>query len=272
MRAPASSTGASPSKRPGASRDARWVRTSHSGVKLSAAGYRTRYLPLALAKGLAPDTWEALTDQEYRRCRSSLLLPVSSSFREAPFSWRQRVCFWAASLHYLGSAVLVLGLVLPLAIVLWFHPEDLQATPVLAVVPALLSTWLVLPLLARGWSPAIYRVEMINAFCHLLAVLDALRDGVVDRFSTGATSRTSRTRMGTPRRVALMARAWFVLAQLAVWGGVASYLVAGHPPGAVVPVVLLWGLQVWLLLPVVVRLGPTPRFTDVLAGLTRSST
>ena len=244
----------------------------HSGVKLSAAGYRTWYLPLALAKGLAPDTWEALTHQQYQRCRSSLLLMVSSSFREAPFSWRQRVCFWAASLYYLSSAAMVLGLALPLAIVLWFHPEGLQETPVLAVVPALLSTWLVLPLLARGWSPAIYRVEMINSLCHLLAVVDAVRDRVAASLPTRATSRTSRKPMGTPRRVALTARTWFVLAQLAVWGGVASYLWAGHPPSAVVPVVLLWGLQVWLLLPVVVRLAPTPRISAVLARRTRSST
>ena len=236
----------------------------HSGVKLWVANYRTRYLPLALAKGLAPDTWGALTNQQYRWCRSSMLLMVSSFFREAPFSWRQRVCFWAAFLYYMSSAAMVLTLVLPTAIVLWFYPEDLRAAHFLAVVPALVSTWFVFPLLARGWSPAIYRVCMINTFCHLLAVVDALRNQVAAWIPTGAASRAPRKGMGTPRKVALMARAWFVLAQTAVWGGVVSYLRAGYPMVDVLPLVLLWGLQVWFLLPVVVRLAPTPRLSQSL--------
>ena len=44
----------------------------HSGVKIWVADYRTRYLPLVLAKGLAPDTWGALTNQQYRWCMGSL--------------------------------------------------------------------------------------------------------------------------------------------------------------------------------------------------------
>ena len=85
----------------------------HSGVKIWVANYRTRYLPLVLAKGLAPDTWEALTNQQYRWARSSMLLMVSAFFREAPFNWRQRICFWAAFLYYMASAAIILTATLP---------------------------------------------------------------------------------------------------------------------------------------------------------------
>ena len=50
----------------------------HSGVKLWVADYHTRYVPIVLAKGLAPDSWNALTNQQYRWCRSSMLLMMSA--------------------------------------------------------------------------------------------------------------------------------------------------------------------------------------------------
>ena len=91
----------------------------HSGVKIWGAKYRTRYLPLVLAKGLAPDSWSALTNQQYRWCRSSMLLMISSLFRAAPFNLRQRVCFWAAFLYYMSSAAICITSTLPTLIILW---------------------------------------------------------------------------------------------------------------------------------------------------------
>ena len=195
----------------------------HSGVKLWVAGYRTRYLPLVLATGLAPDTWNALTNQQYRWCRSSMLLMVSTFFRDAPFGWRQRVCFWAAFLYYMQSAAIVLTAVLPTTIMLWKYPEELTAWHYLAVLPALVSTWFVFPLLARGWSPFIFRVCMINTFCHVLAVTDALRNQVQAWVPTGATTRTPKRRAGVPARIAVIGRVWFVVSQVAIWAGVWHY-------------------------------------------------
>ncbi|MCL3817437.1 glycosyltransferase [Aeromicrobium wangtongii] len=231
----------------------------HSGVKIWVADFRTRYLPLVLAKGLAPSTWSALTNQQYRWCRSSMLLMVSSFFRDAPFGWRQRVCFWAAFLYYMSSAAMMLTAVLPTAIMLWFHPSELSAWHYLAVVPALVSTWAVFPLLARGWSPMIFRVCMINTFCHALAVLDALRNQVQAWVPTGASASAPRKRVGVPRRVALIGRTWFVLTQLVIWGGVVRYALAGQDVLDIWPLLALWGLQVYLLLPLVLRLQPSRR-------------
>src|SRR5207344_2298579 len=72
----------------------------HSGVKLWRAGYETRYLPLCLAKGVAPTDFPSLANQQARWCRSSMMLMIDRHFREAPFDWKQRAAFWAAFLYY----------------------------------------------------------------------------------------------------------------------------------------------------------------------------
>ncbi len=231
----------------------------HSGVKIWVSGHRTRYLPLVLATGLAPDTWGALTNQQYRWCRSSMLLMVSSFFRDAPFGWRQRLCFWAAFLYYMQSAAMILTAVLPTSIMLWFYPEELTAGHYVAVVPALISTWLVFPLLARGWSPAIFRVCMINTFCHLLAVTDALRNQVQAWVPTGAAATAPTRKLGVPQRVALIGRTWFVLSQGVIWGGLWHYHASGGDLMSIWPLLALWGLQLYLLAPLMLTLRPTPR-------------
>ena len=94
----------------------------HSGVKLAWAGYETRYLPLCLAKGVAPADFPSLANQQTRWCRSSMLLMLEKHFQEAPFTWKQRAAFWAAFLYYMSSAALLLTGPFPTLTMIWFFP------------------------------------------------------------------------------------------------------------------------------------------------------
>ena len=94
----------------------------HSGVKLWWAGYETRYLPLCLAKGVAPTDFPSLANQQARWCRSSMLLMIEKHFQEAPFTWKQRAAFWAAFLYYMSSAALLLTGPFPTLTMIWFYP------------------------------------------------------------------------------------------------------------------------------------------------------
>ena len=94
----------------------------HSGVKLWWAGYETRYLPLCLAKGVAPTDFPSLANQQARWCRSSMMLMIEQHFREAPFDWEQRAAFWAAFLYYMSSAALLLTGPFPTLTMIWFYP------------------------------------------------------------------------------------------------------------------------------------------------------
>lgn len=232
----------------------------HSGVKIWVANYRTRYVPLVLARGLAPDTWEAITNQQYRWCRSSMLLMVSQFFVDAPFTRRQRICFWAAFLYYMASAALLFTSALPTILMLWLFPDQFHWWNYLAMVPAFLSTFLIFPRLARGWDIRIYRVTTINSCCHVLACVDALRQKVQAWVPTGTASQTTVKSAGkkvnTPRRVSVLLRSWLLVVQTLLWVGVARDVGNWANAAVFLPAIALGLLQLYMLAPFLWRLNP----------------
>ena len=189
----------------------------HSGVKLWWAGYETRYLPLCLAKGVAPRDFASLANQQARWCRSSMMLMVEKHFVEAPFDWKQRAAFWAAFLYYISSAALLLTGPFPTLAMVWFFPQRIYPHNYLPILPALAATLFVFPFLSRGWRPTIYRVCMINSCCHLYAVWYALRGRVAEWVPTGA----SPGRGQVPVMVNRILCTWIVAVELAFWSGLA---------------------------------------------------
>ena len=189
----------------------------HSGVRLAWAGYETRYLPLCLAKGVAPADFPSLANQQTRWCRSSMLLMLEKHFREAPFTWQQRAAFWAAFLYYMSSAALLLTGPFPVLAMIWFFPHHIYPHNYLPMLPAIAATLFVFPLLSRGWRPTIYRVCMINSCCHMYAVWYALRGSVAEWVPTGASSRKGQV----PRTVNRILLTWIVLVQGLLWSGLA---------------------------------------------------
>ena len=189
----------------------------HSGVRLAWAGYETRYLPLCLAKGVAPADFPSLANQQTRWCRSSMLLMLEKHFREAPFTWQQRAAFWAAFLYYMSSAALLLTGPFPVLAMIWFFPARIYPHNYLPMLPAIAATLFVFPLLSRGWRPTIYRVCMINSCCHMYAVWYAIRGSVAEWVPTGASSRKGQV----PRTVNRILLTWIVLVQGLLWSGLA---------------------------------------------------
>jgi cellulose synthase (UDP-forming) len=212
----------------------------HSGVKLWWAGYETRYVPLVLAKGIAPNSFRALANQQYRWCRSSMLLMVSKHFREASFTWQQRTAFWAAFLYYMASAALVVTGPLPTLVMVWLFPRLVHDYNYLPMVPAMLATLLVFPIMTRGWRMSIYRVCTINSVCHLLAIIHALQDKIEDWVPTGQSrtssesgsgsgERITRRSAGVPAKVDRILRTWLLIEQALLWGGLIFRGVQGDP-------------------------------------------
>jgi cellulose synthase (UDP-forming) len=189
----------------------------HSGVKLFWAGYETRYLPLCLAKGVAPTDFASLANQQARWCRSSMLLMIEKHFREAPYTWKQRAAFWAAFLYYMSSAALLLTGPFPTLTMIWFYPHRIYPHNYLPILPALAATLFVFPFLTRGWRPTIYRVCVINSCCHVYAIWYAIRDRVAEWVPTGASPDGGQV----PVMVNRILCTWIVLVQLLLWSGLA---------------------------------------------------
>jgi cellulose synthase (UDP-forming) len=184
-------------------------------VKLWWAGYETRYLPLCLAKGVAPGDFPSLANQQVRWCRSSMLLMIEEHFRQTPFTWQQRAAFWAAFLYYMSSAALLITGPFPTLTMIWFFPAHIAPQNYLPILPALAASILAFPFLSRGWRPTIYRVCMINACCHLYAVWYALRGLVAEWVPTGAAPYGGQV----PAKVNRILLTWIVLVQALLWSG-----------------------------------------------------
>lgn len=189
----------------------------HSGVKLFWAGFETRYLPLCLAKGVAPTDFAALANQQARWCRSSMLLMIEKHFQEAPFTWQQRAAFWAAFLYYMSSAALLITGPFPTLTMIWFYPQRIYPHNYLVILPALAASLLVFPLMSRGWRPTIWRVCMINSCCHAYAIWHAIRDRVAEWVPTGASPDDGQV----PVTVNRILCTWIVLVQVLLWSGLA---------------------------------------------------
>jgi cellulose synthase (UDP-forming) len=98
---------------------------------------------------------------------------------------------------------------------------------------------------------------MINTFCHLQAVVDALRDKVQAWVPTGATNAAPAKKKGNvPLRTAVIGRVWFFTTQGLLWAGIARAIIDGVNPLLMWPTILLAGIQVWMLGPVLVSLKP----------------
>jgi cellulose synthase (UDP-forming) len=189
----------------------------HSGVKLSWAGYETRYLQLCLARGVAPLDFPSLANQQARWCRSSMMVMIDRYFEEAPFTWQQRAAFWAAFLYYMSSAALLITGPFPALTMIWFFPARIFPHNYLPMVPAIAATLFVFPMLSRGWRPTIYRLCVINSCCHLYSVWYAMRGRVADWVPTGASPRSGRV----PLMVNRILCTWIVLVEVLFWSGLA---------------------------------------------------
>ena len=220
----------------------------HTGVKLWWAGYETRYLPLCLARGVAPADFASLANQQARWCRSSMLLMIDKHFLEAPFTWQQRAAFWAAFLYYMASAALLITGPFPTLTMIWFFPQKILPHNYLPILPAFAATLFVFPVLSRGWRPTIYRLCVINSCCHLYAVWYALRGRVAEWIPTGASPDGGEV----PVVVNRIMCTWIALVEVLFWWGLTLRVhELGWQPFWATEV--LGGVQLFLLAPLITR-------------------
>jgi cellulose synthase (UDP-forming) len=216
----------------------------HSGVKLAWAGYETRYVPLCMAKGVAPTDFPSLANQQVRWCRSSMLLMIEPHFQQAPYSWQQRVTFWAAFLYYMSSAALLLTGPFPTLTMIWFYPARVYPHNYLPLLPALAASVFVFPMLSRGWRPTIFRVCIMNSCCHMYSVWYAIRGRVAEWVPTGASPERGKVPVAVNRILCT----WIVIVQVLLWTGLALRVHQyGWRPYWVTEV--LAGVQLYMLAP-----------------------
>jgi cellulose synthase (UDP-forming) len=188
----------------------------HTGVKLAKAGYRTRYVPVNLAKGVCPDNFDGFTNQQYRWCTGSMSLLADPSFHRSSLNLKQKLCFWTGFLYYITTAIAAFSAPVPAIVMLWFFADQIRPLNYLPLLGTVFVWSTLMPRVTNyRWSPAVVRVQMLIGFCHAVALVDFVRGRTASWVPTGAAERTP-----TAQRVLRLLRVWLIASQVLIWTGI----------------------------------------------------
>lgn len=106
---------------------------AHTALKLQRLGYRSAYLNLPQAAGLATESLSAHIGQRIRWARGmAQIFRLDNPFLGKGLRWTQRICYGNAMLHFLNGGPRLIFLTAPLAFLL-FHAYVIY-TPAISVV------------------------------------------------------------------------------------------------------------------------------------------
>jgi len=190
----------------------------HTGVNLLAVGYRLRYVPTIVSKGMCPDAFDQFVTQQYRWCTGSMSLLFSKRFHRLDLSVMQRLCFWSGFLYYITTAVNVFVMLIPPIIMGYFAAGQVRMSNYVFVALALIVRQAVVPLitLERESLLGLARIQTTYSFSHAVALWDVVRGRTDSWVATGAA-----TGSRTAARVRRLAAVWFVSVQALLWGAIA---------------------------------------------------
>ena len=178
----------------------------HTGFDLRRAGWRLRYIPIALAAGVCPADVNSFFTQQYRWCAGSMSLLGSKKFWEQDLKFRARLSYISGFCYYLHTGVFALVTPIVPLIMLVLLPEHVGLANYLLIVPSVLYNMVIFPLWHKcKYGLDSFTVKMIYGWSHFFAIVDILRGRRMGWQPTGGTKKKSRTR-----------RLWLAMG---LWGG-----------------------------------------------------
>ncbi len=189
----------------------------HTGVRLMRAGYRLRYVPTVVTKGLCPDTLDQFMTQQYRWCTGSMSLLFSKDFHRVPLTPMQRLSYWSGFLYYITTAVNVFSMSIPPILMAWFVSARVTPSNYVFVLMALMVRQSVVSYITLRSDSVLglARVQTAYSFCHAVALFDTLRGRTDAWVATGVSSRNR-----TATRVLRLIRWWCGGVQLVLWAAI----------------------------------------------------
>jgi cellulose synthase (UDP-forming) len=194
-----------------------------TGLDVYAKGYKTIYLPLVLAKGVCPDSFDAAINQQVRWSGTSMRMfwghnEYRDAFKNAHLNLSQKLVFWSGALYYAQSILVLITTVMPSIVMLWFFPFQVGPGNYIPIAPAMLGMF-ALPVIVRGWRPSILRLTIVYSVGHLLAGIDSFREDFTkwkphsDKWiPTGGKSKSDDAKIA-----GRIIRAWYVVSQSLIW-------------------------------------------------------
>ncbi len=186
----------------------------HTGVNMVKVGYRTRYVPVQVAKGLCPDNLNQFISQQYRWCAGSMSLLFSGEFHRTPMPALQRMCFWSGFLYYISTAINVFAAPLPPIIMGLAKPEWVRPSNYILVFVAVAIWFFIHPVITtgRGKRLGATRVQMVYSFAHAMALWHMIRNRPAEWVPTGVKRGTALS-----TKVRLVMSCYLTAVQVALW-------------------------------------------------------
>jgi cellulose synthase/poly-beta-1,6-N-acetylglucosamine synthase-like glycosyltransferase len=235
----------------------------HTGVNMNKVGYKVRYVPVLLAKGLCPDNLAQFISQQYRWCAGSMSLLFSREFHRTPMPLLQRLCFWSGFLYYVSTAVEVFAAPLPPIVMGLADPGWVRPRNYIFVCVAVSIWFLIHPVITtgRGKRLGVARAQIVYSFAHGIALWDIIRSRPAEWVPTGVRKRSALT-----TKVRVVMSAYLLLVQAALWTAVLWH--APHYGWARYwPMALFGATNLLLVAPLIVgRVTPSSRGRIVAEG------
>jgi cellulose synthase/poly-beta-1,6-N-acetylglucosamine synthase-like glycosyltransferase len=164
-----------------------------SGVRISFDGKKVRYIPLNLAMGTCPETWQGLFTQYYRWSMGSLSLLFSKEFWVNRLSLSQRICYLSGMFYYLTTGLYSIFYFVPSMYLLIFKPEYIHWYNLLFSLPSLLfGVFYMKYWMKQPYGLDALRVRHVSYYAHFYALKDYLLGTLEEWKPTGARTSSQR--------------------------------------------------------------------------------
>jgi cellulose synthase/poly-beta-1,6-N-acetylglucosamine synthase-like glycosyltransferase len=165
----------------------------HTGFMVTDHGWRVKYIPVCLARGMCPSDLKSFFVQQYRWATGSLTLFLNPNFWLSTLTIPQKLCYLTGMLYYITTGLGVLLAPLPAMLLVWTHPELIFWYNFLFSLPAFIFGIVVFPLWhTQKFGMYSFKARTVAYYAHLFAIIDKIRGDLVPWQPTGSVGRVQR--------------------------------------------------------------------------------
>lgn len=162
----------------------------HTGFNVMCAGWKVKYIPVNLAKGVCPNTMSSYFTQQYRWCMGSITLCTNLKFWQSPLTIMQKLNFLSGMSYYVATGVGVFATYIPSMVMVWVSPENVHWFNWTFSVPSFvfgfiyMACWNKAPF---GWYAP--KTRVVAYYAHLFAMIDKIKSDKMPWLASGSQTK-----------------------------------------------------------------------------------
>jgi cellulose synthase/poly-beta-1,6-N-acetylglucosamine synthase-like glycosyltransferase len=165
----------------------------HTGFMVTDAGWRVRYVPLCLAKGVCPPDVKSFFVQQYRWGLGSLTLFMNRKFWSSNLTHMQKLCYLSGMMFYMAAGMGVIFTILPGLLLVTCYPDLVRYYNVIFSLPSFIFGLMIL----KFWTKQPFGVYALKAkaianHAYLFALYDKVFGYIVPWEASGAVGKVKR--------------------------------------------------------------------------------